>query len=98
MPGVLIEAGMSGLPVVTTAVPGADDVVANGETGLVVGVDDTEGLLRATRALVVDARRRRQMGAAARDRCVSRYGIEASTRAWQAVIMKMIDDQCTSSI
>jgi len=97
MPGVLIEAGMSGLPVVTTAVPGAADVVADGESGFVVGVDDEDGLLRATRALVGDANRRRAMGAAARERCVARYGIEASTRMWRAVIQKMIDDQCASS-
>ena len=36
MPGVLIEAGLSGLPVVSTKRPGVTDVVVDGETGFVV--------------------------------------------------------------
>ena len=40
MPGVLIEAGLSGLPVVATAVPGVASVLADGQTGIVVEVDD----------------------------------------------------------
>ncbi|HEY5014618.1 MAG TPA: glycosyltransferase family 4 protein, partial [Acidimicrobiia bacterium] len=39
LPGVLIEAGMAGLPVVTTDVPGAREVVDDGITGLVVELD-----------------------------------------------------------
>ena len=48
MPGVLIEAGLSAVPVVATSVPGVDAIVADGETGLVVGVDDFDALVEAT--------------------------------------------------
>ena len=44
MPGVLIEAGLSGLCVLATAVPGVSDVVLNGVTGAVVEVSDFSGL------------------------------------------------------
>ena len=46
MPGVLIEAGFAGLPVVTTEVPGARTVIEDGVTGFVVGVDDLDGFDR----------------------------------------------------
>ena len=42
MPGVLIEAGLCGVPVVTTAVPGVGLIVADGETGIVVAVNDLQ--------------------------------------------------------
>lgn len=37
---VLMEAAMAGKPIITTAVSGADDVVINGETGFIVGVNN----------------------------------------------------------
>ena len=52
MPGVLIEAGLSAVPVVATSVPGVDAIVADGETGCVVGVDDFDALVDATAGLL----------------------------------------------
>jgi glycosyltransferase involved in cell wall biosynthesis len=85
MPGVLIEAAMAALPVVTTDVPGATDVVVDNETGFIVAVDDPRALVDATRMLVEDAGRRARFGAAARARCVERFSLEASLRAWEAL-------------
>lgn len=86
MPGVLIEAGMAGLPTVTTDVPGASTVVAHGVTGFVVPVDDFDALVDATRRLARDVDLRRTMGAAAADRCHARFSLDASARRWQNVI------------
>jgi glycosyltransferase involved in cell wall biosynthesis len=97
MPGVLIEAGLSGLPVVTTDVPGAADVVEDGRTGFVVPVDDFDGLVRATRALVDDADLRRRFGEAARARCVERFTFDATLRLWDDVLRDILAKQCTSS-
>ena len=52
MPGVLIEAGMTGLPVVATAVPGVRTIVEDGATGFVVGVDDLDAMVQATARLL----------------------------------------------
>jgi glycosyltransferase involved in cell wall biosynthesis len=97
MPGVLIEAGLAGLPSVTTDVPGAADVVEHGETGFVVGVDDLDGLVDATAALVEDADLRARLGAAARRRCEERYGLEAGVHLWRSLLAELIADPCTSS-
>jgi glycosyltransferase involved in cell wall biosynthesis len=97
MPGVLIEAGLASLPVVTTDVPGAADVVEDGVTGFVVAVDDMAGLVDATRRLVEDQGLRIEMGSAARRRCVDRFSLERSAELWRALLDDLIVGVCTSS-
>lgn len=86
MPGVLIEAGMSGLPVVTTDVPGARDVVADGETGFVVPVDDRAQAESALTHLVENPHLRQRMGQAARDRCEADFSWGSVVADWRLAI------------
>jgi glycosyltransferase involved in cell wall biosynthesis len=81
---------MASLPVVTTDVPGAADVVVDGETGFIVAVDDFDALVDATRALLEDADLRERFGAAARVRCVDRFSLDASLRAWESLFAERI--------
>ena len=91
MPGVLIEAGLSGLPVVATDVPGVRSVVADGETGLVVGIDDLPGMTAAVSGLLADPARRAVMGRAARERCVERFSMDAVSTQWEAMLEPLVD-------
>lgn len=86
MPGVLIEAGLTGIPVVATDVPGADEIVDDGVTGMLVGVDDVAGLVDAVSSLLRDPQRRLQMGQAARARCLDEFSIDASADRWDEVL------------
>ena len=97
MPGVLIEGGLAGLAVVTTKVPGAADVIVDGETGCVVPVDDLPGLVQACRSLVVDADLRARFGAAARLRCEREFSLDASTAKWRELLTTIDTRLCTSS-
>ncbi|WP_081685645.1 FkbM family methyltransferase [Candidatus Solirubrobacter pratensis] len=63
-----LEAMMFSRPVVSTTAGGITEVVADGETGVLVGVDDVAALQRALRELVDDPERRARMGAAGRAR------------------------------
>jgi glycosyltransferase involved in cell wall biosynthesis len=90
MPGVLIEAGLSAVPVVATAVPGVDAIVADGETGLVVGVDDLVGAVEAAALLLTDHDRRLTMGQAARRRCLERFSTEVVARGWREALVPML--------
>ncbi len=96
MPGVLIEAGLAGLPVVTTDVPGARDVVEHGRTGFVVAVEDHDELRRATRALLEDPALRERFGREARARCERSFSMEASAHAWTDLLHAVADDRCPS--
>lgn len=91
MPGVLIEAGLCGLPVVSTDVPGAADVVEDGVTGFVVGVDDEKGLADSVEHLIADREVRSRMGKAARVRCVEMFSIQSSAKLWEDVLSDVVE-------
>jgi glycosyltransferase involved in cell wall biosynthesis len=86
MPGVLIEAGLSGLPVVATDVPGVASVVEDGVTGSIVGIDDFEALCDRVSDLLADSGRRRAMGSAARSRCEAEFSIEVCAKRWRELL------------
>jgi glycosyltransferase involved in cell wall biosynthesis len=90
MPGVLIEAGLSAVPVVATSVPGVDAIVADGETGQVVGVDDFGAMVEATAELLGDPVRRRAMGEAARRRCVERFSMDVVAARWRDALVPLL--------
>ncbi|HSM45796.1 MAG TPA: glycosyltransferase family 4 protein [Acidimicrobiia bacterium] len=86
MPGVLIEAGLCGLAVVSTRVPGAVDVVKDGVTGILVDIDDRDGLVAAAKRLVEDPAERRDMGVRARRRCEELFSMEATVARWESLL------------
>lgn len=90
MPGVFIEAGLSGLPMVSTAVPGASTVIQDAQTGFVVGVDDLDSFVDRTRRLLTDPALRHSFGDAARARCLAGFTLDASAAKWQALLGDML--------
>jgi len=75
LPLALVEAMSFGLPVVVTGVGGVPEVVTNGVEGLIVPPSDPGALAAALDALLQDASRRQEMGAAARTRAVRDYAL-----------------------
>jgi glycosyltransferase involved in cell wall biosynthesis len=73
MPRTIIEAMMTGLPVVATDIRGSREEVVAGETGLLVPARDAAALARALLELVDDAMARSRMGAAGRARALALY-------------------------
>lgn len=76
---VFQEAAAAGLPAIGTRLNAIPEIVADGETGLLVPPGDVDALAEALRALVSSPERRAAMGAAARRRIeaaasVDRYG------------------------
>ena len=90
MPGVLIEAAMAGLPIVTTAVPGASDVVVDGKTGYVVDVDDVEGVVDRVAALVADPALRDALGAGGVAWAREHFSMDRTSQVWWGVIDRLI--------
>jgi glycosyltransferase involved in cell wall biosynthesis len=58
----LLEAQAAGLPVLSCAMRGVPDVVADGETGILVKDSDFEALARELRGLLLDRERRASLG------------------------------------
>ncbi len=75
IPGVAIEAAMSGCPFVTFPVGGVREVVDDGVTGLVVERSDTNVMAAQVADLLRDEQRRKRMGIEARRRS-RRFALE----------------------
>jgi len=90
MPAVLLEAGLCGLPVVSTRIGAIPEVVVDGVTGSVVAPDDQPALDAAVARLLDDPTARAAMGAAARVRCLERYEIGRVAEQWEAVLARAI--------
>ena len=91
MPAVIIEAGLCGLPVVSTAIGAIPEMVVDGETGYVVAPDDLDGITDRIGRLLTDPVARAAMGEAARDRCLDRYEIAPVAEGWDAVLRRVAD-------
>ncbi len=87
MPGVLIEAGLSGRPAVAFDVGAVAEVVADGETGVVVPPGDVPALAAGARRVLGDAA---AMGAAARRRCLERFEIGVVGADWAGVLAEVM--------
>jgi glycosyltransferase involved in cell wall biosynthesis len=92
MPGVLIEAGLSGLAAVATSVPGAATVLVDGRTGLIVDYSLAK-MVGAVAQLLDDPVRRTAMGSAARSRCESEFTLDLMAERWQAALSPMVRPQ-----
>jgi glycosyltransferase involved in cell wall biosynthesis len=68
-----VEAMAAGLPVVTTRVGGATDIVVDGHTGYLIQPDDPAGLAQALESLIRDPARRQGMGERGRARAEERF-------------------------
>ena len=79
MPVTLIEAATLGVPAVATRVGSVDEVVIDGETGLLTSADPSE-LAAAVGRLLADPERRERMGTAAAAVAKERFGTERLVR------------------
>jgi glycosyltransferase involved in cell wall biosynthesis len=77
-PLTLIQAMMSGLPIVTTATCGMKDVIEDECTGLLVPIRSSESLVLAIERLRADRTLRERLGRAARSQAITRYSWERS--------------------
>jgi glycosyltransferase involved in cell wall biosynthesis len=77
----ILEAMAAGLPVVSSCVGGVPELVADGETGLLVPPGDPAAMAAALGRLVADAGLRRRLGAAGRERAHRIFDVRRQRRA-----------------
>ncbi|MBI4860241.1 MAG: glycosyltransferase [Candidatus Riflebacteria bacterium] len=81
MPGSVLEAMATGLPVVATRVGGTPEIVEDGRSGLLVEPGDRSALQQAIETVLSSPERRRAMGEAGLARVHERFTREAFIRA-----------------
>ena len=94
---VALEAQALGTPVVASAVGGLTEVVADGDTGILVAAGQPDAFAEAIATLLDDPVLRRRMGDAARDRAVTFTWERASNRLAAIYGMVTRPDRATAT-
>lgn len=90
MPNAVLEAMSSGLPVVATRIAGNEELVIDGETGLLTPSEDVDSLRDALRKMLLDSTLREKMGAASRLRAEKEYSWESVACQYSEFLQKTI--------
>jgi glycosyltransferase involved in cell wall biosynthesis len=90
MPLSVLEAMAAALPVVATAVGGLNEVVLDGETGLLVGAGSAEELANALTRLIGDPGLRERLGDAGRRRAEAEYSLDRWRSAHLALYRELL--------
>ncbi|MGE5490329.1 MAG: glycosyltransferase [Actinomycetota bacterium] len=85
-----IEAAAMGLPAIGSNVDGVPEVVADGETGLLVPAKDGSALAAAINVLLADPEKRQAMGRAASERIRRIYSREAMAKGMDALYRRLL--------
>jgi len=97
-PLTLMQAMMSGLPIVTTATCGMKDVIVDQRTGLLVPIRSSESLVSAVDRFVADRALRAELGRAARAEAIHRYTwdrvAEPVLRAYETLASRSTSAAC----
>ncbi len=89
MPNAVLEAMASGLPVVASRIAGNEELVVDGETGLLFPSED-ENLLRvALKRLLNDSALRQKMGVLSRRRVEEKYSWENTAKQYALLLEKV---------
>jgi glycosyltransferase involved in cell wall biosynthesis len=88
---VALEAMERARPVVASAVGGLPEIVAHGETGLVVPPGDADALADAIVALASDRERVAAMGRAGRERAIAEFPPERSVARIEELYTTALD-------
>ena len=91
LPGVLIEAGMAGVPAVAFRVGSVEDILRDGKTGFVVPPGGNAMFKRCTARLLGDPALRKQMGHEALVLCRRDFDIALSVKRHEALFVGLID-------
>jgi glycosyltransferase involved in cell wall biosynthesis len=89
----LLEAMALGKAVIASAIPGTDEIVIDGKSGLLVRSGDSDELAAALRRIAAAPVLREQLGAAARRRVESDFSAVSSTARVMAVYEDLLRDR-----
>jgi len=90
MPRVVLEAMAAGLPVVSTDAPGCDELIVQGQTGLLVPRRRPGELAAAMLRIVNDPSGAMRMGEEGRRRALGQFGLDRMARRYEELYERLL--------
>ena len=90
-PVTVMEAMQAGVPVVATEVGSIREAVDDGETGVIVAVEDVDAMVAALERLRDDPELRAAMGERAREVGLARFDADLAVRTWEALYDEIVE-------
>ena len=90
IPGVILEAGLLGVPSIATRVGGVAECAVDGETAILVDQEDEKGMAAAVIQLVTDANRRKTMGKKAQQWIHQRFTLSTVGKAYDEFYERLL--------
>jgi glycosyltransferase involved in cell wall biosynthesis len=97
LPLSLMEAAACGRAMIATDVPGCREIVVDGETGLLVAVDNAEALAAAMERLAGEPELRARYAAAARNLVIEKFAADIIGRQTVALYRRLLRSQGRSN-
>ncbi len=83
LPNVVMQAGAMGLPSIVTNINGCNEIISEGENGIIIPVKNVDTLCEAMKKMIVDSDFRMHLQQNARPMIVSRYEQQL---VWEAIL------------
>ncbi len=93
LPIALLEAMSAGLPVIATKVEGVDELVVDGEQGVLVPVGDVDSLVQAILQLLRDPYLRARMGFASKQRISACFSIDRMSEKYLTLMSELLESK-----
>jgi glycosyltransferase involved in cell wall biosynthesis len=88
LPIALLEAMSAGLPVISTKVEGVEEVIVEGENGLLVPIGNSAALADAITQLLADPQLRHKMGASSKAKVLEFYTVDRMCEQYLKLMLK----------
>jgi glycosyltransferase involved in cell wall biosynthesis len=92
MPNALLEAMGYGLPAIATSVQGVEEIIRDGENGLLIPLDDPEKVSEAILRLLNNPEERKRLGKAAKETVEKEYTFEKMCSEYEKLLTDKIKD------
>lgn len=87
---VAVEAALMGRPVIATRAGGLEEVVIDGETGILVNMGDAAAITEALEKVLAQPELTAHLGARARGRALERFSIATNAAAYDALYRRVL--------
>lgn len=88
---VILEAGLSGLPVIASRIDGIKEIIDDNDNGLLVNVGDEDQLAQKINDLIKNSKKREILGINLQNKIIKKFNIKAITKQYEKIYISIFN-------